>query len=176
MSTVEEDVPINEPGINIQEYSGKYLTFVLGEESFGVAVIKVREIIRMQEVTEVPQMPAHIKGVINLRGKIIPIVDLRIKFNLEMQELTNKACIIVVQVLSKEGSASQMGIIVNAVEEVTNISGEAIEEAPSFGNQLDQNYILAIAKIKDKVKTLLDIDTILEPEDLVGQSSAFMDF
>ena len=173
MSTVEEDLSVNESGFNVQEYSGKYLTFVLGEESFGVAVIKVREIIRMQEVTEVPQMPAHIKGVINLRGKIIPIVDLRIKFSLDMQDLTNKACIIVVQVLSKESTNSQMGIIVNAVEEVTNITADAIEEAPNFGNQLDQTYILAIAKIKEKVKTLLDIDTILEPEDLIGQSSAF---
>mgnify|MGYP000882048139 FL=1 len=146
--------------------AGKYLTFVLGHESYGVEVLKIREIIRLTDITAVPQMPAFIKGVINLRGKIIPVVDLRIKFALAEALTTERTCIIVVQVTAASGAKIQMGLIVDAVEEVRNISQADIEETPDFGTQLDTEYILGMAKAKDTVITLLDIERIVAPEAL----------
>lgn len=140
----------------------KYLTFELGDESYGVAVLKVREIIRMQEVTPVPKMPAHVKGVINLRGKIIPVVDLRIKFGLRNLETTEQTCIVVVQATNSGGDSSQIGIIVDAVQEVVAISSEEMEESPDFGGKVNTDYILSMAKVKGDVKTLLDIDKVLD--------------
>ena len=144
--------------------AGKYLTFVLGKESYGVAVLKIREIIRMQDITLVPQMPEYIKGVINLRGKIIPVVDLRIKFGLSKAETTERTCIVVVQVALQGRSALAMGMVVDAVEEVINIGAADIEETPDFGAKLDTEYILGMAKIKGAVKTLLDIDKVVAAE------------
>lgn len=148
--------------------AGKYLTFVLGHESYGVEVLKIREIIRLTDITAVPQMPAFIKGVINLRGKIIPVVDLRIKFALAEAQTTERTCIIVVQVTAVSGAKIQMGLIVDAVEEVRNISQADIEETPDFGTKLDTEYILGMAKAKDAVITLLDIERIVAPEALRG--------
>lgn len=144
--------------------AGKYLTFVLGKESYGVAVLKIREIIRMQDITLVPQMPDYIKGVINLRGKIIPVVDLRLKFCLSKAETTERTCIVVVQVSLPSRSSLAMGMVVDAVEEVINIGAGDIEETPDFGAKLDTEYILGMAKIKGAVKTLLDIDKVVAAE------------
>lgn len=144
--------------------AGKYLTFVLGKESYGVAVLKIREIIRMQDITLVPQMPEYIKGVINLRGKIIPVVDLRIKFGLSKAETTERTCIVVVQVSLPSRNSLAMGMVVDAVEEVINIGTGDIEETPDFGAKLDTEYILGMAKIKSAVKTLLDIDKVVAAE------------
>jgi len=144
--------------------AGKYLTFVLGKESYGVAVLKIREIIRMQDITLVPQMPDYIKGVINLRGKIIPVVDLRLKFCLSKAETTERTCIVVVQVSLPSRSTLAMGMVVDAVEEVINIGAADIEETPDFGAKLDTEYILGMAKIKGAVKTLLDIDKVVAAE------------
>ncbi|HEY1171420.1 MAG TPA: chemotaxis protein CheW [Verrucomicrobiae bacterium] len=141
--------------------AGKYLTFALGRESYGVAVLKVREIIRVVDITAVPQMPEYVKGVINLRGKIIPVVDLRIKFALAKAETTESTCIVVVQIQGASGLKTQIGLIVDAVEEVTNIAASDIEETPDFGTSLDTEYILGMAKLKGGVKTLLDIDKVL---------------
>jgi len=140
---------------------GKYLTFTLGHESYGIAVLKVREIIRVVDITAVPQMPPYIKGVVNLRGKIIPIVDLRLKFQLNAAALTERACIIVVQVILSAGTKALMGIIVDGVEEVTNILPGEIEPTPDFGASIDTACIIGMAKIKGAVKTLLDIDKLL---------------
>jgi purine-binding chemotaxis protein CheW len=140
---------------------GKYLAFGLGHESYAVDVLKIREIIRLQSITHVPRLPNYIKGVINLRGKIIPVLDLRIKFDLPNTEATERTCIIVVHVVLPSGVSMQMGMVVDEVDEVLNIAQNDIEETPDFGTRLDTEYILGMAKVKGTVKTLLDIDRII---------------
>ena len=153
---------------------GKYLTFILGHESYGVPVLKVREIIRLCAITVVPNMAQHIKGVINLRGKIIPVVDLRLTFRLAAIQDNDRTCIVVVEVHLASGVAALMGLIVDGVEEVVNIPQNEIEPTPDFGTTIDTEYILGMAKIKGTVKTLLDIDCVLAAETLhqVGRIAA----
>jgi purine-binding chemotaxis protein CheW len=141
--------------------AGKYLSFLLGRESYGIDVLKIREIIRMVDITAVPQMPEYIKGVINLRGKIIPVVDLRLRFGFVDSETTERTCIVVVQVRSTSGASIQMGLVVDAVEEVLNIAAGDIEETPDFGTKLDTEYLTGMAKVKGRVTALLDIDRVL---------------
>ena len=143
--------------------AGKYLTVVLENEAYGIAVLKVREIIRMQKITTVPQMPEFVKGVINLRGRVIPIIDLRVKFGLKA-EFAERTCIVVVQVKVSATQNVQMGLIVDSVEEVVNLSGTEIEPTPDFGTRIDTGYILGMAKVKGAVKTLLDIDRVVAAE------------
>ena len=140
---------------------GKYLTFVLGKESYGIGVLKIREIIRMLVITGVPRMPGYVKGVINLRGKVIPVLDLRVKFGLGIAEINERTCIVVVQASLPGGAMPQIGIIVDAVEEVVNIPGSDIEETPDFGGQISTDYLLGMAKVKGAVKSLLDIDKVI---------------
>ncbi len=149
-----------------QANAGKYLTFVLGHESYGVGVLKVREIIRMLNITPVPKMPDYLKGVINLRGKVIPVVDLRMRFKLAVIETTERTCIIVMQIEHDSGAISQVGLIVDAVEEVVNIPTTDIEETPDFGNKLKTDYITGMAKVKGSVKTLLNIDKVISASDI----------
>lgn len=140
---------------------GKYLTFNLGAECYGIPVLKVREIIRFTDITAVPRMPDYIRGVINLRGKIIPVVDLRLKFGLESGAATERTCIVVVQVASASSASLQMGLIVDAVEEVLNISQGDIENTPDFGGKIETEYLVGMAKIKGRVAGLLHIDRVL---------------
>ena len=142
------------------KYAGKYLTVVPDNEAYGIAVLKVREIIRVQKITPVPQMPDFVKGVINLRGRVIPIVDLRVKFGLKA-EFGERTCIVVVQVKLPTEQVVQMGLIVDSVEEVVNLPGEEIEPTPDFGAKIDTTYLLGMAKVKGQVKTLLDIDRVI---------------
>jgi purine-binding chemotaxis protein CheW len=146
---------------------GKYLLFHLGREEFGVQVLKVREIMGLQEITEVPQMPAFVRGVINLRGKVIPVVDLRRKFGLANAPDTPHTCIVVMQV-AHEGGPLLTGVIVDGVSEVATLQDGEIEDAPGFGGDLDAPYILGLAKVKGKVKILLDIDQALACQELKG--------
>jgi len=146
--------------------TGKYLTFKVQAESYGIDVLKVREIIRHTTITLVPQMPAYIRGVINLRGKIIPVMDLRVRFEFLTAAGAEQTCIIVVQVKLPDGKATQMGLVVDGVEEVINIAENDIENTPSFGGQICTNYILGIAKVKGAVKTLLDIDGVVGADTL----------
>ena len=145
--------------------AGKYLTVVVGNEAFGIAVLKVREIIRLQNITSVPQVPEFVKGVINLRGRVIPIIDLRVKFGLPA-ELAERTCIVVVQVGVAGEAPISMGLIVDNVEEVVNLNADEIEPTPDFGVRIDTAYILGMAKIKGQVKTLLDIDRVVAPSAL----------
>jgi purine-binding chemotaxis protein CheW len=140
--------------------AGKYLTFRLGKEDFAIRVLKVREIVGIQDITSVPQMPAYVKGVINLRGKVISVVDLRLKFGLPEREYTQRTCIIVVQVQSG-GVAIQTGVIVDEVSEVLNLVAGEIEDTPDFGEDVETPYLLGVAKVKGAVKMLLDIDQVL---------------
>ena len=145
--------------------TGKYLTFLLGREEFGVRVLKVREIIGMQEITAVPQTPAHIKGVFNLRGKVVPVIDLRLKFGLPGTEYNQRTCIIVTQVQGESGSIL-VGAIVDGVSEVLNLTSSDIEDTPDFGEGVAGQYLLGMAKVKGRVKILLDIDRVLSAQDL----------
>lgn len=147
------------------QLAGKYLTFQLGDEEYGVEILKVQEIIRMQEITRVPRAPGFVRGVINLRGKVIPVISLREKFRMEAVEDTVKTCIVVVQV-AKEDSEVIMGVIIDGVREVLDISAENIEDTPSFGSSIDTDFIRGMGKVGDRVKMLLDIDRVLSGSEL----------
>lgn len=137
---------------------GKYLTFRLAEEEYGLEILKVREIIGIMDITTVPQMPAHVKGVINLRGKVIPVVDLRLKFGMEPAEYTEATCIVVVDV------GTLVGVIVDTVQEVLDIEGAQIDPPPPLGVSVDTTFILGLGTVKEQVKILLDIDQVLNEE------------
>jgi len=143
---------------------GKYLTFALANEEYGLEILKVREIIGYMDITAVPQTPAHVKGVINLRGQVIPVVDLRAKFGMETTEVTEETCIIVVEIAHGDRKFST-GIVVDHVQEVLDIAGEDIEEAPQFGSAVNTDFILGMGKIGNSVKILLDIDRVLAGDD-----------
>jgi purine-binding chemotaxis protein CheW len=144
----------------VRTRAGKYLTFVLAAEVYGLEILKVREIIGMMDITAVPRTPAFVKGVINLRGKVIPVVDLRSKFGMPIAEKTDETCIIVVDVAGVE-----MGTMVDKVSEVLNIAEKDIEDAPSFGVNVDTGFILGMGKAAGKVTILLDIAKVLTHED-----------
>ena len=146
--------------------AGKYLTFDLHGESYGIDVLKVREIIRLTAITSVPQMPPCVRGVINLRGKIIPVIDLRVRFGFTDAKDTEQGCIIVVQVRMLDGKNTQMGLVVDGVEEVVNLTSGDIEETPDFGGKISTNYIIGMAKVKGTVKSLLNIDRVLGADEL----------
>jgi len=147
--------------------AGKYLAFRLGREEFAIQVRKVREIMGLQEITAVPRTPPHVKGVINLRGKVVPVVDLRLKFGLPEQAYTPRTCIIVVE-LGGAGPAILTGAVVDEVSEVLNLSADDVEDTPDFGDNQEIPYLLGMAKVKNKVKILLDIEQVLTRQDLSG--------
>lgn len=150
---------------------GKYLTVVLDNEAYGIGVLKVREIIRMQKITHVPQLPAFVKGVINLRGRVIPVVDLRVKFGLKA-EFGERTCIVVVQVKLLTEQTVHMGLIVDSVEEVVTLSAAEIEPTPDFGAKLNTEYLMGMAKVKGQVKTLLDIEKVVSLEAVEAMARA----
>jgi len=135
---------------------GKYLTFALGKEDYGLEILKVREIIGMMNITAVPQVPPYVKGVINLRGKVIPVIDLRLKFGMKEIETTVETCVIVVNL-----SEVLIGIVIDKVKEVLDIKQDKIEPAPNFGSDVHTDYILGIGKINESVKILLNIEKVL---------------
>jgi purine-binding chemotaxis protein CheW len=141
--------------------AGKYLTFTLQGESYGIDVLRVREIIRNIAITAMPKMPAHIRGVINLRGKIIPVMDLRRRFDFTNITDTDQTCIVVVQVKMADGKIANMGLVVDGVEEVISFNATDIEETPEFGGTIAVDYVLGMAKVKGVVKVLLDIDRVV---------------
>jgi len=150
--------------VSTQELAGKYLTFELGGEVYGLEILKVHEIMGMMNVTHVPRTPKFVRGVINLRGKVIPVVDLRTKFGLPSQEDTDRTCIVVVQV-SRDGGEVTMGIIVDEVSEVMDVASDEIEPPPSFGVGVDTEFILGMGKVGQKVVMLLQIDEVLSSKD-----------
>jgi purine-binding chemotaxis protein CheW len=146
---------------------GKYLTFMLGREEYGLPVLKVREIIRVMDITHVPQVPAHVLGVINLRGKVIPVIDLRRKFGFSDPVDTERTCIVVAEV-DLGASTVMMGVVVDAVSEVVTVGAAEIDAAPEFGGQHTTDYILGLAKVKGSVKILLDLDRVLGSDGTVA--------
>jgi purine-binding chemotaxis protein CheW len=158
-------VPMEVPG-----RAGKYLIFNLGAEEFGTEVLKVREIMGLQDITTVPQTPGYVKGVINLRGKVIPVVDLRLKFGLPPEEYTARTCIIVVRTVQAKEELV-IGMIVDGVVEVLTLAASDIEDTPDFGPGVVTPYLKGMAKIKGKVKILLEIDQVLNSNELSGLSA-----
>mgnify|MGYP001239274304 CR=1 FL=1 len=149
------------------ERAGKYLIFQLGREEFGTRVLAVREIMGIQDITAVPHTPVFVKGVINLRGKVIPVIDLRLKFGLPEIEYTSRTCILVVQV-HLDQSTVLMGVVVDGVVEVLNLAPVDIEDTPEFGHGVVMPYLLGMAKVKGKVKILLDIEQVLNALEIQG--------
>lgn len=143
------------------ELGGKYLTFLLNEDEFGVEILKIREIIGILDITQVPQTADFVEGVVNLRGKVIPVIDLRIKFGMPRREYDEQTCIIVVDV------GMMMGIIVDTVQEVHDIPAEQIEPPPRIGRSVDASFILGMGKVNNQVKILLNIDKVLSEDELV---------
>ncbi len=160
---IQQDV-IDAAVANAARREGKYLTFSLAGEEYGIGILKIREIIGMMPITAVPETPAYVKGVINLRGKVIPVIDLRLRFGMEEIGYTERTCIIVVEIRGAAG-VLPVGIVVDAVSEVLNIKVEDVEDTPSFGVRLNTEYILGMAKMGKGVKLLLDIDRVLRADD-----------
>src|SRR5262245_4490021 len=150
---------------------GKFLTFTIGREEYGLPVLKVREIIKVMDITHVPQVAAHVLGVINLRGRVIPVIDLRRKFGFDAQPHTERTCIIVAEV-ALPSSTVMMGIVVDAVSEVMNVTAAEIEQPPDFGGQRTNDYLRSLAKGRRGVKILLDRDRVLGSEGPVAINAA----
>ncbi len=157
---------VEEAAAVLTEREGKYLTFFLDQEEYGIGILKIKEIIGMMSITTVPRTPDYVKGVINLRGKVIPVVDLRLRFGMKAKAYNEKTCIIVVEIDSGDNAVVQLGVVVDSVSEVLNITEDKIEDAPSFGTSLNTRYILGMAKIEGSVKILLEIDKVLGQEEL----------
>ncbi|MBN1803922.1 MAG: purine-binding chemotaxis protein CheW [Sedimentisphaerales bacterium] len=162
---IPEKAPRPQKSNSVAEKEGKYLTFALGAEEYGLEILKVREIIGYMDITAVPQTPHYVKGVINLRGQVIPVIDLRANFGMEITEVTEETCIIVVEI-SSGGRKFSTGVVVDRVQEVLDIAGKDIEQAPQFGSAVNTDFILGMGKIGESVKILLDIDRVLASDDL----------
>lgn len=152
---------LNEKIVGTRDKLNKYLTFALGQEIYALEILMVREIIGLMEITKVPRMPDFVRGVINLRGKVIPVIDLRCKFGMEQIEETKETCIIVVDL-----SDMLMGIVVDRVSEVLDIPQSEIEDTPSFGVTVSTEFILGIGKVKGKVIIILDIKAVLTAKEI----------
>ena len=159
--------PDNLLAAKTDERAGKYLTFLIGKEEFGVAVLKVREIMGMQEITAVPHTPPYVRGIINLRGKVVPVIDLRAKFGMPAAEYTARTCIIVVNLPDDKGGML-MGVIVDAVSEVAHIAADEIENPPDLGQAADLQFLTGIAKTRGGVRMLLNIEKVMTTSELQG--------
>ncbi len=169
---MSREIQVMDQAISVMgKREGKYLTFSLANEEYGIGILKIKEIIGMMPITTVPQTPLFVKGVINLRGKVIPVIDLRLRFDMEGIDYTERTCIIVVEIMGKTGTVL-IGIVVDSVSEVLNIKEEDIEDTPAFGTRLDTEFIMGMAKLDGGVKILLDIDRVLNAEDITSLETA----
>ena len=166
----EESAVVGGPELvngSAEAQAGLYLTFELGTVTYGIGILKVQEIIGIMKVTHVPRTPEYVRGVVNLRGKVIPVVDLRLRFAMESMDDTDRTCIIVLQVAEAAGDVS-MGVIVDEVAEVLEVTADQLEPPPALGLSVDSSYILGMGKVDDKVVLLLDVDNVLSGEDWGG--------
>jgi purine-binding chemotaxis protein CheW len=144
---------------------GKFLTFLLDQEIYGIAIKKAREIIGLMEITHIPKTKSYIKGVINLRGKIIPIIDLRLKFGMAEKPYTDRTCVIVIEIGAQDGR-HLVGVAVDTVAEVVNIQKGEIEPPPEYGAQIEGDFLAGIGKLKEKVVMILNIEQVLSREEI----------
>jgi purine-binding chemotaxis protein CheW len=147
----------------VQSRKERYLTFFLGEEQYGISIDRIKEIIAMMKVTQVPKTPQYMRGVINLRGSIIPVVDTRLRFGMEQQAETMHTAIIIVEV-----EKVNIGFIVDRVEEVASIDTARLSEPPKFGSHIDTDFICAMAQIEENVVMILDVLKLFEADELVS--------
>lgn len=161
----QETNEIDHEKASAEAEQGKYLTFSLAGEEYGIGILKIKEIIGMMPITTVPRTPEFVKGVINLRGKVIPVVDLRLRFGISPIAYDERTCIIVVEVDNAAGMV-RIGIVVDSVSEVLNVSSEQIEPPPAFGTTLNTDYVSGMAKVEKSVKILIDIDRVLSAEEI----------
>jgi purine-binding chemotaxis protein CheW len=152
----------------LADLAGKFLTFVLAEQEYGIEITKVREIIGVLDITPVPQTSEFVRGVINLRGKVIPVLDLRLRFGLPYREPDARTCIVVVASLNDAGQPVLMGLVVDQVSEVVNVAAGEVDPTPDFGTDMDVSYLLGIAKVAGGVKILLEIDKVIMDSQLVS--------
>ncbi len=155
----------------LEELAGKYLTFKVGEEEYGADILQVQEIIKVPEITKVPHAPQVVRGIINLRGKVIPVIDLRLKFGMQHDEISNYNRIIVVYV-QLEGETTTLGMLVDEVSEVCDITAQQMEPLPAFDTQVQTEFIAAVAKLEDRVAILLDMDRLLTQDESAGVQQA----
>jgi len=155
------------------ELVGKYLIFNLMDESYGVNVEMILQIIGMTEITMIPKTPEYVKGVIKYREMIIPVIDLRLKFQLPIQDYNERTCIVLIKIQSEQGGEICIGIIIDKVEEVLDILENEIEKSPTFGVDIDTQFILGMAKVKQKVATLLNMSRILTHSELAQLNSSY---
>jgi len=155
-----ETVPVSE------ELSGKYLTFSLGGEHYGIEILRVQEIVGLLPITRVPRLPECFAGVMNLRGRVVPVLDLRGAFGLPGAEFTERTCVIVVRTERANGSATVMGALVDEVSDVALLTAEQIEETPEFGDMVDTSFVKAVGRIGEQVVLLLDVDLVLSGKQL----------
>lgn len=160
---------LDSSGTQTTTLGGKYLTFILAGEEYGLEILKVREIIGIMDITAMPQVPPFVKGVVNLRGKVIPVIDLRLKFAMEGAEYTEQTCIVVVNV------GTLVGVIVDTVQEVLDIDESQIDPPPPLGASVDTSFVMGMGKVKDDVKILLDIDKVLGSDEIAGLLDAAPD-
>lgn len=146
---------------------GKHLTFNLDENGYGIPILKVSEIIGLIDITPIPKTPKFLKGIINLRGKIIPVMDLRLKFEMPERDYDQNTCIIIINIEVKN-VMKNIGVIVDIVSEVCNIPASEIEDSPSYGSETENNFLSGVGKIKDKVVMLLDIEKVIFEEELIN--------
>lgn len=154
------------PGSGTGKRAGKYLSFRLGVEEYAIEVLRVREIVKIQHITTVPETPVEVRGVINLRGRVVPVIDLRLKFGMREAEYGPRTCIVVVEL--KGAGQSAMGIVVDEVSEVLTLTERDIQDTPGFGNGVETPFLLGLAHVRDEVKILLDIDEVLRTADLAA--------
>lgn len=153
--------------MDISKEEEKYLMFLLDDEYYGIPILKVNEIIGLMEITKIPRSPSYMKGVINLRGKIIPIMDLRLKFQMPERAYDEQTCIVITEIAAEKGQKDISGIIIDKVAEVVNISGADIQPPPKYGQEEDSKFLTGIGKVKEKVVMLLDIETIINRQEMI---------
>lgn len=164
--------PNSSPSSSTPTFAGRYLTFRIGDEAYGVDVLVVQEIIRSTAITVVPQLPAHLRGVINLRGRIVPVVDLRRRFGLAPSPENARACIVVVQLRSAARGLVPIGFLVDVVEEVLTLAAADFSPPPALGCVAEVSFLRGLARVGGEVKTLLDIERVLTGEPLASDSRA----
>jgi len=150
----------------LETHAGLYLTFALSEEMYGLQILAVQEIIQLVPITQVPKTPDFVRGVINLRGKVIPVIDLRCRFGMEPVDDSAQTCIVVVEI-GANGQALTMGVVVDQVAEVLDVTGDQVEAPPVFGSTVSTDFILGMGKVGDKVIMLLDVQQVLAGGELV---------
>jgi len=150
----------------VEKREGKHLIFQLQERGYGIPILTVNEIIGIMDITPIPKAPSFIKGIINLRGKIIPVMDLRLKFGMPEKEYDEQTCIIIVNV-TFENVVKQIGVVVDIVSEVVDIPATEIEPPPKYGTQREEDFLNGIGKVKDKVVMLLDIEKVIYSEEII---------